>query len=206
MPAPTPFTGFSPSRFRLIPTANTQSGGRSPFDGTEQTLALPGARWAAEIGFEGLDSSEGRPLLAFLSAMGGAAGRFTWNPPLPRRGGGTSAGGLGPRIKTAGLTGTTVVTTGWAGAGVTVATGDLVGWLDPTGRPQLHMVQFEATRVGADCTFNVWPAIRRSPAADTALELVAPTAIWRLSEDANPFDFGRGLVGATTLRIEEALA
>jgi hypothetical protein len=75
-----------PSRFSLAPIANTQSGGRSPLDGTEQTLRQPGERWGAQLGFEGMSQAEWRPLLAWLAKLGGRAGRFTWSPPLPRRG------------------------------------------------------------------------------------------------------------------------
>lgn len=108
-----------PSRFSLAPIANTQSGGRSPLDGTEQTLRMPGERWAAQLGFEGLTQEEWRPLLAFVAQLGGRAGRFTWSPPLPRR-----AAGLAGR--------TNWVTNGeFTGAGVG-ATG--AGWtLRPPG-------------------------------------------------------------------------
>jgi hypothetical protein len=74
-----------PSTLSVALMANTQSGGRSPLDGTEQTLRQPGERWMASLGFEGLTQDEWRPLMAFISRLGGRAGRFTWSPPLPRR-------------------------------------------------------------------------------------------------------------------------
>lgn len=122
--------------------ANTQSGGRSPFDGTEQTLALPGDRWAAELRWHDLEEPEWRILQGFLAGLQGRTGRFTWAPcKMPRKGDAAAGDGLGPRILAAGQTGKVITTTGWDGpAGHVFRTGDLVGWLNPAGRAQLHMV------------------------------------------------------------------
>ncbi len=83
---PPPVFGL-PSRFSFAPIANTQSGGRSPFDGTEQWIRQPGERWGAQLAWEGLTQDEWRPLLAFLTQLGGRAGRFAWSPAtlMPRR-------------------------------------------------------------------------------------------------------------------------
>jgi len=42
---------LGPTQMQLSLRGNTQSGGRSPFDGTEQTLELPGAAWIASLTF-----------------------------------------------------------------------------------------------------------------------------------------------------------
>jgi hypothetical protein len=123
--------------------ANTQSGGISPFDGTEQTLELPGAKWQAELRFDRLRESEWRQMQAFLSALRGKAGRFYWGPNgyQPRRGTDPAnwSGDL-PRIRTSGQTGTSLDTTGWRGQAMPARIGDWIHWIDSSGRPSFHMV------------------------------------------------------------------
>lgn len=139
----TPPAAFNlPSRVTLAPVSNTQSGGRSPLNGSEQTLRLAGQRWQASLAWEGLAQDEWRPLLGFLAALGGRAGRFTWSPGpwLPRRGAALPDPVSGPaRILVGGQTGSVVRVTGLDG-GIVARAGDIIGWLDPAGRPQLHMV------------------------------------------------------------------
>lgn len=184
---------------RLI--ANTQSGGRSPFDGTEQTLVLPGARWAVEAKWEGLQEAEWRPLMAFLWSLQGRAGRFSWTMPLPRRG--TRTGG---QVAGAGQAGTTLATDGWSGSGYAARIGDWIGWTDGTGRLALHQVTTDVTPVSGACDLSITPALRRPPPDNAALELVAPSAVWMLSSDDIPQpEIGPGLIVDMTLMIEEAV-
>lgn len=196
-----------PSRFRMRLIANTQSGGRSPFDGTEQTLELPGARWAADLTFEGLPAEEHRPFLAFLTKLRGRAGRFTWEVPMPRIG---LAGGT-PVIRQAGLTGRIVRSSGW-GAGVAVAPGDWISWVDPTGRWAMHQVTGDASdapeavsSASGIADFTVTPPIRRSPANGATIYPGFGIGVFRLAEDDTGLDIVRGLMGGGTLRIEEAI-
>lgn len=200
-----------PSRFRIEPIANTQSGGRSPFDGTEQTLEQPGMRWAADLSFEGLPAEEHRPLLAFITKLRGRSGRFLWSPPVPRQGTATGS----PVMRLAGQTGSKIHTTGWtAGSTNAVAIGDFICWLDPTSRWALHLVTGDADDApttplvvgpSGDCDFHVSPPIRRSPAINAPLYPVGPIGIFRLAEDRNGLDIARGLMAGGSLRIEEAI-
>lgn len=198
-----------PSRFRLELIGNTQSGGKSPFDGTEQTLELPGARWAFDLFFEGLTAEEHRPLMAFIAKLRGRAGRFLWGPPFPRQ---ATCGGS-PAIHAAGLTGTLLQTEGWSGAGYSVVPGDWLCWPDPTGRMQLHIVTGDGDDapnpsgpdLGGLSNFHVSPPIRRSPALHAPVYPVAPVGVFRLAEDRNGQDITRGLMAGGSLRIEEAI-
>jgi hypothetical protein len=189
--------------------ANTMSGGRSPFDGTEQTLELPGARWVAELRWNNLPAAQWRILQAFITSLRGQSGRFTWGPSAfaPRLGGATSAGGLGPRVKTAGQTGSVLVTTGWSGLGWVFEPGDWFGFLSPAGRPQLHMSREYVTNIAGDGTLFLDPPIRRSPNADEPLILTNPVAVWKLADDMVPIDFSQrgGPVASVTMPIEEAI-
>lgn len=196
-----------PSRFSIAPVANTQTGGRSPFDGTEQTLRQPGERWAASMRWEGLTQAEWRPLLAFVTQLSGRAGRFTWSPSalIPRRATGTGAGG-GPFVNGAGQSGTTLATRNWAANAQAFLTGDLLGFADPTGRPRLHMAVADATATaGGLASVTISPPIRVAPADGVAVTIVAPTAIWGLLQDRNPMEILRGLIAGGSLDFEEKI-
>lgn len=199
-----PAVFLTPSTLSLAPIANTMSGGRSPLDGTEQTLALPGSRFGASLGWSGLAQDEWRPLLAFIVSLNGMAGRFAWAPPLPRRA--TGAIVSGPSVATAVAGGSTVPVVGFAAGAQAARAGDLVSWIDGSGRSRLHMVTADVTADGAGaCTLPVAPPLRRALVGGAAVNLTAPTAIWRLTQNRNPMDLVRGLIAGGTLEIEEAL-
>ncbi len=205
---------LGPTNMQLSLRGNTQSGGRSPFDGTEQTLELPGAAWIASLTFR-LHSGEQAPhagqaqvLEAFLASLRGRAGRFTWAPPRRRRGvAQTLPGGQATRqVSGAAQTGSSIVTAGWpASAANLYLPGDSIGWLDPTGRAQMHMVTAPAGSTAAGlCTIAITPPIRRSPTSGTPL-LAAPAPVWRLAQDAPRIGHLPNGMVEFTLDIEEAL-
>lgn len=200
---PWPSALRNPNSVRLALAANTQTGGRSPFDGTEQTLELPGARWTAEIRWQNLPDAQWRLMQAFVASLGGRAGRFLWGPThIPRKGTRTGAA----FVVGASQVGKVLNTGGWSGAGNPFLTGDLVGYVDPTGRNMFHMVTADATVDGANASaVAIAPAIRRSPANAAPLVLTAPKAVWRLTDDAVGLDYERGVFAAVTLQIEEAI-
>lgn len=189
-----------PSSFKLRPIANTQSGGKSPFDGTEQTLELPGSRWACDVTWDGLDQSEWRPLLAFLADLGGRSGRFTWAPPIDRLA--TATGG---HVYGAGQTGKTLATQGWSGGTYAARKGDLVGWTDPTGRPALHVVTGDCPPSGGGVYLLLAPAIRRSPADGAAIIYASPVAVWMLEADDIPVSFSQGMFATVQATFVEAI-
>lgn len=192
-----------PNDFSLGPLANTQSGGRSPFDGTEQTLELPGGRWMAELRYRHLAESEWRALSAFVASLGGRAGRFTWSPvaKFPRRAAATGT----PLVKGGSQTGKALITDGW-GTGTALLVGDFFGYTDPSGRAMMHQITADATITGGEATLAFWPSIRRSPADNASITLTAFSPVWRLSRDDQMMDYEPGDRGfALTLAIEEAI-
>lgn len=192
----------APNSMRLGLSANTQSGGRSPFDGTEQTLALPGARWVAELRYTNLTLPDHRVMDGFVAALGGRAGRFTWSPPRPRR----ATRGGSAQVFGGGQTGTLLTTGFWSGSGLCFAAGDMFSYINVAGRPILHMATADATVDGSNaCTVSIAPMIRRIPSDGALLNLTAPTAVWRLAEDAVMTDYAPGGFADVVLSIEEAI-
>jgi hypothetical protein len=195
----------NPNSARLALSANTQSGGRSPFDGTEQTLELPGSRWTAELRWANLPESQWRIMQAFIASLGGRAGRFRWGPThMPRRGTRSPAAAI---TIPAGQTGKFVQTGGWLGTGPPAfMAGDIIGWVDPTGRDVLHMITADAFPDGSgNSVLAIAPPIRRTPTAGTVVTITAPKAVWRLSSDDQGVEYERGVFGAVTLSFEEAI-
>jgi hypothetical protein len=202
----TPPPVFSlPSRFTFAPQANTRTGGRSPFDGSEQTLRQPGERWVATLAWEGLTQDEWRPLLAFMAALGGRAGRFSWSPAaiVPRR---ATGGAPAPVVAGAGQVGSTLALAGFAGAAQVFRAGDLLGFVDGLGRPRLHMATADVSAAGGGtASVPIAPPLRSAPANGAAVNVTNPAVIWGLLSDRSPMDIARGLIAGGTLDIEEKL-
>jgi len=197
---------IAPSAMTWRLTGNTQTA-TSPFDGTTQTLRQPGERWEATLTWETLVEADTRKLEAFFAFLSGRAGRFTFSrPDRPRRGDGVPAGPV--TISGAGQTGTQIILAGWTyGGSWSFLAGDMVGWNDPAGRPQMHVVTGDVGGPGPDgrVLANIAPAIRRSP-ADGAAVTFTPAAVFRLrADDGGNMGLRPGAFGRITLDILEAL-
>lgn len=183
---------------------NTQSH-RSPLDGTEQTLEMPGAVWELTASWESLGTDDQRVLAAFLADLRGGAGRFTYSPAVwaPRR----ATGGGTPLVNGGGQSGKQLATDGWA-SGVQVArAGDWLSFDDTSGRRRLHMVTADAmSDASGQATLSISPPIRRSPLNDAALDVTTPSGVFRLpSDDAPEMSIRPPMLGALTLTMVEAL-
>jgi len=206
-----------PASYTFDLAYNTQSGGVSPFDKTEQTLEMPGGRWVSRLEFQDLDIIEGRSLSAFLNLLRGRAGRFQWGPPSwPMRGSAPIYGGAAV-INGAAQTGDLIQLRGFtANRPDLFFPGDLLAWLDPRGRPQLHQViangsvpDYSIASSGSDgaglCSVRVAPPIRRSPNDGATLNLNAPIGVFKLASDQPSTAFAGGMFGSGSVNIEEAL-
>jgi len=200
-----PNAALVPSSMRFGLSANTMSGGVSPWDQTEQTIELPGARWQFELTFEGLDQDEGRMLNVFLARLGGRAGRFTWSPTgFTRRGVATGA----PVINGGSQSGISLLTRGWGSGEVGKAAfrrGDWISYQDYTGRHQLHLVTDDCfVASGGTCAIPIAPQMRRAGADGASLEFVAPKGVFRLTDDYVPLDLaGEQTTVGGTFTIQE---
>lgn len=207
-----PTTILPPTEMQLSLRGNTQSGGRSPFDGTEQTLELPGAVWVASLTFR-LHAGEQAPyagqaqvLEAFLASLRGRAGRFTWAPPRRRRGSAGTLGQTSRQIDGGSQTGSSIGTKGWPGSSANIyLPGDSIGWTDPTGRAQMHMVTAPVSSTGSGtATVPITPPIRRSPSNNAAL-LADPAPVWRLTADTQRIRHMPNQMVEFQFEIEETL-
>lgn len=193
-----------PSRASYRLRGNTQTH-RSPLDGTEQTLEMPGAVWELTVSWESLDATDTRVLAAFLADLRGAAGRFYYSPAVwsPRR----AAGGGTPVVNGAGQSGAALITDGWTPSAQVALPGDWLSFDDSFGRRRLHMVTATAAANGSgQATIAITPPIRRAPADNAPVEVVAPSGVFRLpTDDAPEMQLRPPMLGSVTLTMVEAL-
>lgn len=177
----------------------------SPFDGTTQTLAQPGARWAATITWQTLGEADRRALDAFLANLGGRAGRFTYSPAVyaPRRGAGTGT----ILIRGGSQSGSELDVDGFGAADQAFAIGDFLSYADPSGRHRLHMATATTAANGSgEADVPIAPPIRVAGADNAAVEITTPLGVFMLASDEVGLTTRPPLLGSVTLEIEEALA
>lgn len=177
----------------------------SPFDGTMQTLEMPGARWEFTITWQTLSSDDRREMAAFLARLRGRAGRFTYGPFWsPRR----ATGGGTPVINGAGQSGEVLSTTGWAANAQVMRAGDWLSYVDTAGRRRLHQVVADATaNASGVAALTISPPIRRAGADLAAVEIAAPIGTFMLPQDEAPgLNIRAPSLGQVTITMREALA
>lgn len=171
--------------------SNTQAF-ESPLTRSVQTLALPGARWATTLSWANLDAADAALMRAFLYALRGRAGRFYVPHPVVKRPRGTAGGA--PLVAGAGQAGATLATDGWT-AGATLLVGDFIGF----GASEVRCVISNATADGAGAmSILLDEPMRASPADNSALVLVEPTAIMMLTADDIELAFRPATAGPLT--------
>jgi len=176
----------------------------SPFDGSTQTLTRPGAAWEATLSWPALEQADARTMEAFLASMLGAAGRFYYGPPhAPRR----ATGSGSPTINGGSQSGSTLSLAGFSASAQAFLAGDWLSYTDTTGRARLHQVTANVTANGSGvASVPIAPPIRRAGNNGAAVNITAPTGVFRLADDGGGEVRTRPLYfSAVTLSIVEAL-
>jgi hypothetical protein len=196
---------YTPSSVTWLPRANTQTF-RSPLDGTQQTIELPGIGWVATVGWDRLPEPQWRKLAAWISQLRGAAGRFYYGPvhAAARRATGTIGT---PLVNGANQTGTTLNIDGLGVSQQVFLAGDFFAYDHASGR-SLHVITADATsNASGQAALAIEPPIRVSPADNAAIVHSSPTCVMRLaSDDEGSIDVGPGLISSLTLSMVEAWA
>lgn len=185
-----PFPTLFPTTVKWGLRTNTQQF-KSPITKSTQTIERVGAAWTANLSYAGLDEELLRPLIGFLAALGGTAGRFMLfdaGHPTPN---GTISGAA--VVSGAGQSGKTVNVSGFTG---TLLVGDYIGL--PVTRPdgitgttELKMVTADVTGAGGAVAVSIAPAIRATPISGGTVTYNQATSVMRLLDD-NQVNYGRG--------------
>ena len=171
---------------------------KSPLNNYRQDLARTGAAFAFTVGWPVLTDDERVAMEVFLQLMKKGGSRT--QPPIyayTKRGVLTGA----PLINGGAQTGTSLVTDGWT-AGVTkiVAAGDFLSLA--TG--QLVRAMADANSDGSgNATITIEPALRASPADDSAIAISDPRAKFKLATTTESMPVTPGKFAALTLDFEQ---
>ena len=188
---------------RLIGLTQTHE---SPFDGTVQTLEMPGARWELTATWPTLGPDDRRLMAAFLASLRGRAGRFAFSPAQwsPRR----ATGGGSPVINGDFQAGATLSTRGWTAMAQVMRAGDWLSYVDTRGRRRLHLVLADASAdANGAAALSISPPIRRAGADGAAVDVVAPGGVFMLPQDEAPgLNTRAPSFGQVTITMREALA
>ena len=188
---------------RLIGLTQTHE---SPFDGTLQTLEMPGARWELTATWPILGPDDRRLMAAFLASLRGRAGRFVFSPAQwsPRR----ATGGGTPVVNGDFQVGSALSTRGWTALAQVMRAGDWLSYVDTRGRRRLHLVLADASADAAGvAALSISPPIRRAGADGVAVDVVAPAGVFMLPQDEAPqLNIRAPSFGQVTITMREALA
>lgn len=154
----------------------------SPFNGTVQTMELPGARWCMLLSFAPAVEGYAGPLRAFIASLRGQANRaalYNFAQPTPR---GTALGT--PLVNGASQAlGGPLVTDGWA-AGATLLKGDFF-----SAGSELKMSTADCAADGSgNMTIPFEPPFRSAPADNAAITTDRPTALFILRDPETKWD------------------
>lgn len=172
----------SSTTFRLVRIiAQTQS----IFTGAQQVYQYPGEWWEAEITLPPMKHAVAREWLAALTSLRGAVGTMYLGDWDGRTARGTASSSAGtPLVNGASQTGNSLIIDG--------ATASQTGYLKKgdyiqigSGVSQrLHMVVEDANTDGSgNATLSIEPALRTSPADDTAITVANTKGVFRLVGD-----------------------
>lgn len=198
--------GASTAQWGLIGYTQAQI---SPFDGTAQTIAMPGARWKGSLAFNNLALADWRTLAAFLASLGGRSGRFTMTPPQAWRR--ATAAVPGPvQINGAGQSGAVLAIKGLPASTIVLEAGDFLSWPSAGARPQLHMATAQVISNGSGLAWvPIAPPIRLPGNDSAAVTIDRPVGVFMLSDDeqgASVHDGVRPTRASISFDVIEALA
>lgn len=152
---------------------------KSPFTFVSQAQKYPGQFWGLEVTLRPMAREEVEPIIAFLLALNGPYGSFTYGPPLASDPMGVPSGT--PVVKGADQTGGELLTDGWtpSAEGLLLA-GDYIQL-----GTRLHKVLTDVDADGSgNATIDIWPNLRESPADNSTIITSDCVGVFRLAENS----------------------
>ena len=160
-----------------------QAVSENPFSLVEDVFDWPGQRWEAELVLRPLQRDGMAAWSVWFSKLGGRAGSFLLGDPLRSTPRGTPAGT--PLIKTAGQTGTALVTDGWTPEAAGVLKADDRIQIGAGLGARLHKVLEDVSAdANGEATLSLWPAIFFPHDADTPITTTNARGLFRLAQSS----------------------
>ena len=171
----------------------------SALNGAKQFKELPGSRWGGQFTWSGRTGLEARTLKGQLTSLKGQIGDFRITPPDHANLGTASGSGV---INGAAQTGSSIITDGWNNnQAILLEIGD---YFEING--ELKQVTLRAASNGAgQSTIEFEPAIRKSPADNSAIITINPRVTMRLTKPFNPASLSAPIINAVSIEAEEVI-
>lgn len=169
----------------------------SPFTGTEQVQDWGGAWWEYEIEFAiSRTAADGKKLAAFLAALGGKGGTFTFRDPFIR-----NPVSLGtPLVNGGGQTGNALISDGWSKG---MAAGDFIQ-LGSGSTTRLYQLTADFTPSAGNATLQIIPPLRSATVNNEVITVASPGVLLRLNDPA-PTRIGLGDFYRFSIKAREAI-
>lgn len=178
--------------------------GRSSFTLHEVVQKNPGQAWALNVQLPPMKRSAAEDFIAALISLNGAEGTFLYGDhagAVPR---GIATGT--PLVSGAGQSGTALVTDGWTASQTGILKANDWLQLGSGATTRLHKVLTDADSDGAGAaTFDIWPALRESPADAAPIVVNDTRGRWRLDSTGQRWNVDEALIYGLAFRAVEAL-
>lgn len=184
---------------------------RYVFTGKRQVQPWAGQWWEVDVDLPPMKRPDAEAWVAFLTALNGVEGTFLLGDSanrLPRDGGFSTGGvGYGGLVRGGGQTGTDLQTDGWQINRTNImSAGD---WLQlGTGaNARLHKVlQGANSNASGEATLLIWPALRTSPADNSAVVVQNPVGLFALADNAQEWSIDEARIYGLSFSAVEVIA
>lgn len=176
----------------------------SPFTASQQVYKYSGQYWEADITLRPMTRDEAEYWISFMLKLNGAYGTFLLGDPNGATPRGVATGT--PLVKGANQTGNELLTDGWTNSitGILKA-GDYIQ-LGTGASARLHKVLDDVNSdSGGNATLTIYPALRSSPADNSAITVNNAKGVFRLSSNQTAWDIRESAIYGITFGAREAL-
>ena len=187
-------TGIAQIELRAV---NAVAYSQSPFTFAGQAHAYQGQMWQADVTLPPMKTADAEQWLAMLISLRGQYGTFLLGDPLR-----TSLRGTATSCSITGSSGANTVSA-TVPSGETLLAGDYIQ-LGSAGTATLHKVLVDYTGTGAAADLEIWPAIRTTHTASSAI-LSNAKGNFRLSSNQQNWSINEAAIYGITFGAMEAI-
>ena len=187
-------TGIAQIELRAV---NAVAYSQSPFTFAGQAHAYQGQMWQADLTLPPMKAADAEQWLGFLLSLRGQYGTFLLGDPLR-----TSLRGTATSCSITGSSGDNTVSA-TVPSGETLLAGDYIQ-LGSAGTATLHKVLVDYTGTGSAADLEIWPAIRTTHTASSAI-LSNAKGNFRLSTNEQAWSINEASIYGITFGAMEAI-
>lgn len=171
------FANFSSFELRATAVAGKS---RSPYTMKSQILEYDGGYWSLSAQLTLLNRENAELWNSFLVSLNGIVGTFLIGHPLSILPRGVATGT--PRVNGANQTGKILITDGWNTSVTNILKkGDFI----QIGNRLYQVLNDVNSDVSGNCTLDIWPRLRESPADNESIVTISPKGLFRLIFNEN---------------------